>query len=60
MTALAIQSFGAVTAAGPNAARTMGAIHARIQLFLMKSSEPPGSGLQILYPVGSHFFNRDF
>jgi 3-oxoacyl-[acyl-carrier-protein] synthase I len=33
MTALAIQSFGAVTAAGPNAARTMGAIHARIQLF---------------------------
>lgn len=33
MTALAIQSFGAVTAGGPNAARTMGAIHARIQLF---------------------------
>jgi 3-oxoacyl-[acyl-carrier-protein] synthase-1 len=33
MTALAIQSFGAITAAGPNAARTMGAIHARIQLF---------------------------
>jgi 3-oxoacyl-[acyl-carrier-protein] synthase-1 len=33
MTALAIQSFGAVTAAGPSAARTMGAIHARIQLY---------------------------
>ncbi|HLK92923.1 MAG TPA: hypothetical protein VKZ18_23725 [Polyangia bacterium] len=33
MTALAIQSIGAVTAGGPNAARTMGAIHARIQLF---------------------------
>ena len=33
MTALAIQSIGAITAGGPNAARTMGAIHARIQLF---------------------------
>jgi 3-oxoacyl-[acyl-carrier-protein] synthase-1 len=33
MTTLAIQSIGAVTAGGPNAARTAGAIHARIQMF---------------------------
>ena len=41
MTTLAIQSFGAVTAAGPNAARTMGAIHARIQLFGETKLEGP-------------------
>ena len=33
MTTLAIQSIGAVTAGGPTAALTMGAIHARFQLF---------------------------
>ena len=33
MTTLAVQSIGAVTAAGPNAALTMAAIHARSQLF---------------------------
>jgi 3-oxoacyl-[acyl-carrier-protein] synthase I len=33
VTTLAIQSIGAVTAGGPNAALTMGAIHARFQLF---------------------------
>jgi 3-oxoacyl-[acyl-carrier-protein] synthase-1 len=33
LTTLAVQSIGAISAGGPSAAQTMGAIHARIQLF---------------------------